>query len=157
MTGRRDLDYGQLMQRAMRRMMSEVLGQVAERGLPGEHHFFIGFDTDHPGVDIPPWLKERYPSEMTIVLREWFENLAVTGDRFTVTLNFSDRPETLVIPFDAVRTFVDPSVKFGLKFDAQEANEDVPDLPDDEDEDDQETPPDRPGADVVSIDKFRKN
>ena len=154
MTGKNGLDYGQLMQRAMRRMMGEVLGRVAEEGLPGEHHFYIGFETAHPGVDMPGWLRERYPEEMTIVLQDWFDNLAVMGDRFTVTLNFSDQPETLVIPFDSVRTFVDPSVKFGLKFDAHEAEEDAepdPGAPD--------TPPadeDHVSGEVVSLDKFRK-
>ncbi len=157
------LNYGQLMQKAMRGMMAEVLGYVAENGLPGEHHFYIGFDTQHPGVDIPEWLHETYPEEMTIVLQEWFEDLAVTADRFTVTLNFSDRAQTLVIPFDAVQTFVDPSVKFGLKFDAQEAlDDDVPDLPEDDEPEDKEPEgvgagASDQGADVVSLDKFRKN
>lgn len=164
------LNYGHLMQKAMRRMMAEVLGTVAEDGLPGNHHFYISFETGHPGVDIPGWLHESYPEEMTIVLQDWFDDLAVTPDRFSVTLNFSNRPETLVIPFAAVRTFVDPSVKFGLKFDAYEAGE--PELDalltdDDEDEEDElattapqaDQPPRKPekGADVVSLDRFRKH
>ena len=167
------LNYGYLMQKAMRRMMAEVLSLVAEDGLPAGHHFYISFETDHPGVDIADWLREAYPDEMTIVLQEWFDDLAVTPDRFSVTLNFSNRPETLVIPFAAVRTFVDPSVKFGLKFDAYEAGE--PDLdallPDDEDEEPGEPDEDKEasgdkasaqpretgtGADVVSLDRFRK-
>ncbi len=143
---------------------------MAEDGLPGNHHFYISFETGHPGVDIPDWLRESYPEEMTIVLQEWFDDLAVTPDRFSVTLNFSNRPETLVVPFAAVRTFVDPSVKFGLKFDAHEAGEGELDglIPED-DEDEEEaalaTPPaeERParkpegGADVVSLDRFRKH
>jgi hypothetical protein len=165
------LNYGHLMQKAMRRMMAEVLGTVAENGLPGKHHFYISFDTSHPGVDIPDWLRETYPDEMTIVLQEWFDDLAVTPDRFSVTLNFSNQPETLVVPFAAVRTFVDPSVKFGLKFDAHEAEEADLDslLPDDEEEADEEPsakPVERVGrspregggsADVVSLDRFRKH
>lgn len=118
-----ELNYGRLMQRALRGLIAEVLGQVAEHGLPGRHHFYIGIDTTHPGVDMAPWLKARFPKEMTIVLQEWFADLAVTGDRFRVTLNFSNSPETLVVPFAAVQTFIDPSVKFGLKFD-EEADED---------------------------------
>jgi hypothetical protein len=164
------LNYGQLMQKAMRRMMAEVLSDVADNGLPGDHHFYISFETDHPGVDIPGWLRESYPDEMTIVLQEWFDDLTVTPDRFSVTLNFSNQPQTLVIPFAAVRTFVDPSVRFGLKFDPHEAGEgDLDGFFPEEAEDDapaeddgpDETPPPRrepgPGADVVSLDRFRKH
>jgi uncharacterized protein len=163
------LNYGHLMQRAMRRMMAEVLGIVAENGLPGDHHFYISFETSHPGVDIPDWLRDEHPDEMTIVLQEWFDDLAVTPDRFSVTLNFSNRPQTLVIPFAAVRTFVDPSVKFGLKFDAQEASEtDLDAILPDEDEEEEVAPAEprdargsRPresgSADVVSLDRFRKH
>ncbi len=119
MPGREKFDYGLFMERAMRGVMADVLGYVARYGLPGEHYFYITFDTTHPGVDIPDWLRERYPREMMIVLQEWFEDLAVMQDRFRVTLNFSDNPETLVIPFEAVKTFIDPAAKFGLKFDSQ--------------------------------------
>ncbi len=159
------LDYGRLMQKALRGLMAEVLGQVAEHGLPGEHHFYIGIDTTHPGVDMPPWLRARYPKEMTIVLQDWFEDLAVLGDRFQVTLNFSNQPQTLVVPFAAVQTFIDPSVKFGLKFDEDEdgpedAEETAPiGEADPEDGDDGDGPGDGgggPTADVVSLDKFRR-
>ena len=161
MSGTTRLNYGRMMQRALRGLMSEVLGLVAEEGLPGDHHFYIGFDTTHPGVDMADWLHERYPEEMTIVLQDWFDDLAVMGDRFRVTLNFSNNLQTLVVPFDAVKTFVDPSAEFGLKFDAQEASED----PDEEHGSDDEPPdhdpdPDNggggPAADVVSLDKFRR-
>jgi hypothetical protein len=169
------LNYGQLMQKAMRRMMAEVLSEVADNGLPGKHHFYISFETGHPGVDIPDWLRERYPDEMTIVLQDWFDDLAVAPDRFSVTLNFSNEPQTLVIPFGAVRTFVDPSVRFGLKFDPHEAGEADLDalMPDDEDEGAEESEPGTAGdavpgtdqprrepgssADVVSLDRFRKH
>ena len=151
------LDYGNLMQKAMRSMMTEVLSQVAETGLPGDHHFYISFDTEHPGVDMPDWLRDSYPDEMTIVLQEWFDNLAVTQDRFSVTLNFSDQAQTLVIPLEAVKTFVDPSVKFGLKFDPQEPDEGVVPPVVDEPDDDLTEPSDGGGtADVVSLDSFRK-
>jgi hypothetical protein len=113
------LDYGRLMQRALRRLMAEALGYVAENGLPGDHHLYITFDPQHPGVVMPDWLKERHPGELTIVLQHEFWDLAVLGDRFQVGLSFNDRPAMLVIPFDAVQTFIDPSVKFGLKFDEQ--------------------------------------
>lgn len=151
-------NYGQLMQKAMRSLMSDVLGRVAEDGLPGDHHFYICFETDHPGVDIPEWLHEKYPEEMTIVLQEWFDDLAVTNDRFSVTLNFSDQAYKLVVPFASVRTFVDPSVKFGLKFDAHDPDE--PDDPETRDgpepQTEEEAATREDGADVVSLDKFRK-
>ena len=177
MTSSKSLNYGRYMEKAMRGVMAEVLGHVARHGLPGDHYFYITFETGHPGVDIPDWLRERYPNETMIVLQEWFEDLAVMGDRFRVTLNFSNQPETLVIPFDAVKTFVDPSAKFGLKFDDHESDEMILDLDDIEDEDEDDSDdrageesdasgdddPDgtdgnkpRPTADVVSLDRFRK-
>jgi hypothetical protein len=164
MTASGRLNYGYLMQKAMRRMMAEVLGIVAENGLTEEHHFYISFETSHPGVDIADWLRDAYPEEMTVVLQHWYDDLAVTPDRFSVTLNFSDRLETLVIPFAAVRTFVDPSVRFGLKFDAYEAGEADLDalLPDDDEQTDLGQDRDKGsggpsrGAEVVSLDRFRK-
>ena len=112
----RSIDYGTLMHRAMRGLIQTVLSDVAQHGLPGAHHFFITFDTTHPGVEIADWLRDRYPTEMTVVLQHWFENLEVEEDLFRVTLNFGNQPEPMVIPIDAVRTFVDPSVEFGLRF-----------------------------------------
>lgn len=148
----RSIDYGNLMHRAMRSLIQSVLEDVGAHGLPGAHHFFITFDTTHPDVAIADWLKARYPSEMTIVIQHWFENLDVTDDGFSVTLNFGNQPEPLVIPFDAVRTFVDPSVEFGLRF---ESHSDDEDEDEDEDEDDDDPPP-HGAAEVVSLDKFRK-
>jgi hypothetical protein len=154
------INYGQLMHKAMRGLMAEVLSQVAQSGLPGKHHFFITFDTTHPGVDMDDGLKARYPKEMTIVLQEWFTDLAVMKDRFTVTLNFGNVPEPIVIPFEAIKTFVDPSVEFGLRFDAhEEAEAGAPAAPGAPEPaaaaapDDAKTPE---GA-VVSLDKFRKH
>ncbi len=166
-----ELNYGYLMQKAMRGMMAEVLCRVADEGLPGDHHFYICFETGHPGVDIADWLRETYPEEMTIVLQEWFEDLAVTPDRFSVTLNFSDQPQTLVIPFAAVKTFIDPSVKFGLKFDAHDPDDDLasPVMPEEIDPDDagsavaaltEEVPDETTEdstAEVVNLDQFRKH
>ncbi len=165
-----EIDYGQMMQRAMRGLMAEALGVFAENGPPGAHHFYITFDTRHPGVDMPDWLRDRYPREITIVLQHEFRDLAVTGDRFTVTLSFSDRPATMVVPLDAVKTFVDPSVEFGLRFDPIGEDED------DEIDDQMDGPPElavdphdrsaaRPGVEekpegagqVVSLDAFRKH
>ncbi|MBP7000170.1 SspB family protein [Amaricoccus sp.] len=150
------INYGQLMHKALRELIADVLTQVARDGLPGAHHFFITFDTTHPGVDMSPSLRERYPGQMMIVMQGWFENLAVMKDRFTVTLNFGNVPEPIVIPFEAIKTFVDPSVEFGLRFDAHEEAAAA--------EEEQQRAPEPPtplkpqpeGA-VVSLDKFRKS
>jgi uncharacterized protein len=150
----RSIDYGNLMHRAMRGLIQSVLEEVGEHGLPGAHHFFITFDTTHPDVQMADWLKERYPTEMTVVIQHWFENLVVTDEGFSITLNFGNNPEPMVIPFDALRTFVDPSVEFGLRFETQEQDED------DEDEEDDievEDEPERQAAEVVSLDQFRKH
>jgi uncharacterized protein len=148
----RSIDYGNLMHRAMRGLIQTVLSDVADHGLPGNHHFFITFDTNHPDVAIADWLRARYPEEMTIVVQHWFENLNVTDDGFSITLNFGNAPEPLVIPFDAVRTFVDPSVEFGLRFETHEDDEEEDDDDGAEDDDDGA----RPEAEIVSLDQFRK-
>jgi hypothetical protein len=114
------IDYGNLMHTAMRGLIKNVLDDVVLRGLPGEHHFFITFDTTHEEVQLAAWLRDRYPSEMTVVMQHWYDNLFVDDDGFSITLNFGDAPESLVIPFDAIRTFVDPSVEFGLRFESNE-------------------------------------
>lgn len=148
----RSIDYGNLMHRAMRGLIQTVLQDVAAHGLPGAHHFFITFDTAAPGVEMADWLRARYPEEMTVVIQHWFEDLKVTDQGFSITLNFGNQPEPLVIPFDAVRTFVDPSVEFGLRFEShlEEGDED-------EDEDDGDDDPDPPReAEVVRLDTFRK-
>jgi hypothetical protein len=149
----RSIDYGNLMHRAMRGLIQEVLDGVARDGLPGSHHFFITFDTMHPDVEIADWLSDRYPGEMTVVIQHWFDNLEVTDEGFSVTLNFGNQPEPLYIPYDAIKTFVDPSVEFGLRFETQET--DVEEAPMEEMAEDEEEPP-RGDAEVVSLDKFRK-
>ena len=149
----RSIDYGNLMHRAMRGLIQSVLEDVAKNGLPGAHHFFITFDTNHPDVAIADWLRERYPDEMTVVIQHWFENLEVTADGFSVTLNFGNQPEPLVIPFDAVRTFVDPSVEFGLRFETRGEDEDEEE---DEDEDDGDDDPPPHDAEIVRLDRVRK-
>jgi uncharacterized protein len=145
----RSIDYGNLMHRAMRGLIQTVLRDVAANGLPGTHHFFITFDTTVEGVEMADWLRKRYPGEMTIVIQHWFENLTVSDEGFTITLNFGDNPEPMAIPFDAVRTFVDPSVEFGLRFETHEED-------DDEEDDDPEDDPPPQDAQIVRLDKFRK-
>ena len=154
------IDYGNLMHRAMRALIQEVLSDVAENGLPGQHHFFITFDTMHPDVEMADWLSDRYPEEMTVVMQHWFDNLDVTDEGFAVTLNFGDSPEPLYIPYDAIRTFVDPSVEFGLRFETQEDDEEPMPTPVETPEPVEEPTPDEApaakDAEIVSLDKFRK-
>jgi len=151
-------NYGRLMQRAMRGLMAEVLGDVARNGLPGGHHFFITFATTHPGVDAPDWLVAQHPEELSIILQHEFDDLAVTSDRFSVRLSFGDRPATLVVPFDAVTTFADPSENFGLRFDAHDEGGDAGDDPAPDPPKVSEDRPPKPDKDaaIVSLDAFRK-
>ena len=97
-------------------MVRKVLVDAAKNGLPGEHHFYIAFDTQAPGVRISSRLHEQYPQEMTIVLQHQFWDLTVDNDGFEVGLSFGGIPERLSVPFDAIKGFFDPSVQFGLQF-----------------------------------------
>ena len=156
MTG--SIDYGTLMHRAMRGLIQEVLNDVAKDGLPGQHHFFITFDTMHPDVEMADWLSDRYPEEMTVVMQHWFDNLDVTDEGFAVTLNFGDSPEPLYIPYDSIRTFVDPSVEFGLRFETQDDEDEVETLPTPVETKsvDMNEEEDHKDAEIVSLDNFRK-
>jgi hypothetical protein len=162
--------YDQLAQNALRGVVREALRRVEKSGLPGEHHFYIAFNTKFPGVDIGARMAERYPREMTIVIQHQYENLIVREDRFEVTLSFDNIPEKLVIPFNAVKGFLDPSVQFGLQFEVvtveapvdSEAKVEKPapskarrktDGPEGEGST-KDPPPDAPK--VVSLDSFRK-
>lgn len=162
------IDYGRLMHSAMRSLIQKVLRGVQADGLPGDHHFFINFATAHPDVELADWLRDRYPEEMTIVIQEWFDNLDVGDDGFSITLNFGNNPEPMYIPYDAIQTFVDPSVEFGLRFDPQPGADDQGDAedtaaakdpgPDPEPEIElHEATDDTPHeAEIVSLDQFRK-
>ena len=152
--------YDVLVQEALRGVVRKVMGEVAKTGLPGEHHFYVSFDTRHPGVRLSGRLRQRYPTEMTIVLQHQFWDLEVTENWFEVGLSFSGIPEKLHVPFNAVKGFVDPSVEFGLRFETHESEDE-----DDEDEEEdgapmhQDAEPEaapRKDAEVVSLDKFRK-
>ncbi len=111
-----ELDYGQLVERALRRVVHDALALVAEHGLPGDHHFYITFRTDHPGAVLDDSLRARYPAEMTIVLQHEYWGLEVGPDGFAVTLSFNAVAQRLEVPFEAIRVFADPSVEFGLQF-----------------------------------------
>jgi hypothetical protein len=152
------LDYGRLVERALRQVVREALALVAERGLPGRHHHYITFRTDHPDVVIAEDLRARYPTEMTIVLQHEFWGLEVGEDRFAVGLSFGGMPHRLEVPLDAVTMFADPSVEFGLQFtkaEAASADGSPPPAavraPGSSPE-----PPAEGGAEVVTLDRFRK-
>lgn len=208
--------YDLLAQEALRGVVRKVLSDTARHGLPADHHFYIAFDTNYPGVRISQRLREQYPNEMTIVLQHQFWDLTIGEHAFEVGLSFGNVPERLVIPFDAIKGFFDPSVQFGLQFEVidldqeseEEAGNDDDEMNDDEarqDDEDEDGPksrrkktaakakarkalpkgagtepqslpasevsqikpksktgskkgpaPEGPGAEVVSLDKFRK-
>ena len=141
--------YDLLVQDALKGVVRRVLIDAGKEGLPGEHHFYISFRTDFPGVRISNRLREKYPQEMTIVMQHQFWDLNITEHTFEVGLSFSGVPEKLLIPFDALTGFFDPSVQFGLKFDSPEGEE----------EDEEASPPmpeARDSSDPVALKAPRK-
>lgn len=161
--------YDLMVEQALRGVVRGALQRAAERGLPGNHHFYITFKTAGPGVEVPDYLKERYPEEMTIVLQYQFWNLRVEDDQFEVTLSFNDSRERLVVPFASMTGFADPSVQFGLQFQQQAESggsakpADDPAGPGPEAAAEDATGEDRGsdpagdgGGEVVSLDQFRK-
>ena len=110
------IHYDDLIDSAMRKVVQAALLKVEKEGFPGNHHFLISFLTDYEGVTIPLSLKEKYPEEMTIVLQHQFEELQVSDDGFEVMLRFNNVKEHIIVPYNAITSFADPSVRFGLKF-----------------------------------------
>jgi hypothetical protein len=108
--------YDKMIENALRGVVRDALVRVARDGLPGEHHFYIGFATREPGVELPASLLARFPDEMTIVVQHQFWDLTVEDDLFSIVLSFQRQPERLVIPFAAIKSFADPSVNFALEF-----------------------------------------
>ncbi|MET0742830.1 MAG: ClpXP protease specificity-enhancing factor SspB, partial [Microvirga sp.] len=127
MPGKDLIRYDLLVQDALKGVVRKVLIEAAKDGLPGDHHFYISFRTDFPGVRLSNRLRDKYPQEMTIVLQHQFWDLGITEHTFEVGLSFSNVPERLLIPFDALTGFFDPSVQFGLKFDTEGEDDDSPD------------------------------
>ncbi len=162
--------YDLLAQNALKGVVREALRIAATTGLPGDHHFYISFNTKHPGVRLSEKIAQRYPREMTIVLQHQYWNLHVHEDWFEVELSFDNVPEHLVIPFDAVKGFLDPAVQFGLQFEAAPAERRPREVepqratpaakaeaePAKPEVDAGETSAPDEAAKVVSLDKFRK-
>jgi uncharacterized protein len=117
--------YDQLAQNALRGVVRDALRKIQKSGLPGEHHFYIAFNTKYPGVGLSPRIAERYPREMTVVLQHQYWNLNIYEDRFEVELSFDNIPEKLVVPFNSIKGFLDPSVQFGLQFEVVPIEEDA--------------------------------
>lgn len=158
------LRYDKMVEGALRGVVRQAVEEVINDGLAGDHHFFITFTTDHPGVKIPDYLRERYPGEMTIVLQYQFHDLYVDAGRMEVTLSFNNVPERLIVPLPAITIFADPSVNFALQFqplaDEDEDPEFDPDgTDDDSDKSNTDEKPTSGGSEagqVVSLDQFRK-
>ncbi|HEV7458509.1 MAG TPA: ClpXP protease specificity-enhancing factor SspB [Roseococcus sp.] len=157
------LPYEAWATRALRSVAVDALEHAAREGLPGEHHFYISFRTDHPGTSIPAHLKAKYPHEITIVIQHRFWDLKVdrVAQRFSVGLSFSGIPASLVVPFAALTAFQDPHAQFGLRFQPEyDGEEDAADLPPPEvaaaPAETPETPAPAPQPQVVSLDAFRR-
>ncbi|KRR22225.1 hypothetical protein CQ14_36605 [Bradyrhizobium lablabi] len=165
--------YDVLARDALRGVLRRVLSDAAEHGLPGEHHFFITFLSTADGVKLSPRLLAQYPEEMTIILQHQFWDLVVTEDRFEVGLSFGGIPERLVVPFAAIKSFLDPSVQFGLQFEPSETMAEAPAAklptvpaasalpvaapePEPAAESKDEPVKTSEGAEVVRLDRFRK-
>ena len=159
------IDYASRAQKALLSVVRDVIAEAAEKGLIGQHHFYITYRTQDDGVVMSDKLRAAHPLEITIVLQNQFEDLTVEEDHFSVRLSFNQQPETLVVPFDAISKFYDPSVAFGLMFEDEDfdADEDLDDTAFDDDESslfvsqassDQETD-ETPVGEVISLDSFR--
>ena len=111
-----DMNYKVLIENAMLNMVKDILTKVSKDGLPKSHHFLITFFSNSKGVIIPDWMREKYPDKMTIIIRNWFENLYVTEKKFEISLNFNNSVERLTIPFNSLELFADPSVDFAISF-----------------------------------------
>jgi hypothetical protein len=155
------LRYDKMVEYALRGVVRQAIEEVIELGsLPGDHHFYITFMTDFPGVDIPNYLRDRYPGEMTIVLQYQFSDLRVDDEQMQVQLSFNNVPEKLVIPLSAITIFADPSVNFALQFQPLGDDLEGPDFDPDDGGPGGEDAPDSGSeektGEVVSLDKFRK-
>jgi hypothetical protein len=150
--------YDVLARDALRGVLRRVLSDAGEHGLPGEHHFFITFLSTADGVKLSPRLLAQYPEEMTIILQHQFWDLVVTEDRFEVGLSFGGIPERLVVPFAAIKSFIDPSVQFRLDFEpsALPVPAAAESKAESKDEPAKEPAKASEGAEVVRLDRFRK-
>lgn len=155
------IDYGRLVEGALRTVVRDVLERLGKEGVSSPHHFYITFRTRHPGVSMPEFLRDRYPVDMTVVLQHQFWDLEIDDHAFAVTLSFNDQLHRLRIPFTAIKVFADPGVEFGLQFtledEAETQSAETSRLPAPQarsDEAKEAIPPG--GAEIVPLDHFRK-
>jgi hypothetical protein len=148
------IDYPTILQDALRDAVRRVLEQVAEHGLPGEHHLYVGFRTSFPGVEVPRFLRDQYPEEVTIILQHQFWGLEVGDESFSVLLAFGGSRQRVTVPFAALTAFADPSADFGLRFDAAPAETAEPESEEPEPEE-PSTGPER-SAEVIRFDPTRR-
>tara|TARA_B100000700_G_C14722553_1_gene704433 strand:- start:59 stop:529 length:471 start_codon:yes stop_codon:yes gene_type:complete len=152
------IDYKKIMQAASLDAIKSILTTASADGLPGQHHFYITFDMTNDGVEISETLREKYPSEMTIVIQNWYQGFTVEETAFFITLNFSNVPEKMRIPFSAIKSFVDPSVEFGIEFEYFETKrEAIESKLDESSEELQNREAEVKGGEVINIDNFRKS
>ena len=154
-----EMNYKVLIETAMLNMVRDILKKVSKDGLPKSHHFLITFFSNSKGVIIPDWMKEKYPDKMTIIIRNWFENLNVTDKKFEISLNFNNNVERLTIPFNSLELFADPSVDFAISFNQ------VNRMPSSETEGDKEPDdqiaskkegPSKKNGNVINLNNFKK-
>jgi len=162
------MEYNKMVETSLRGVVRQVLQQTTEDGLHGDHHFYLTFRTDLPGVEIPDYLRERFKEEMTIVIQHQFWDLVADERHFALTLSFNGKPENLSVPFSALTGFFDPSVQFGLQFqligdDAEklETTENGAQMPTPQLANNQDTSEEKPAdenadGNVVALDHFRK-
>ena len=154
------INYEEIIKDSLKNAIKKLLLDVSLKGLPGDHHFYISFITNFPGVKIAEWMMKDYPNEMTIVIQNWFENLHVDDKSFSIVLNFKNKPEKLNIPFESIISFSDPSVNFSLQFEGSlsqnletimdtKENDPQPQLDKDESESEQD-------SNIIQFEKYKK-
>lgn len=149
-------DYERLVQKALRGVVKELLQEVAEKGLPAPHHFYVSFRTTYPGVQLPETVKRANPKEVTVVLQHQFWDLKVTARGFSVVLNFQEVPQEIFVPFDALLSFMDPGTRFGLHFTPPAAAEETDLSTVTEDTSMPSESNEETAAKVISLDTFRR-
>ena len=154
------INYKALIENAMLSMVRDILKKISQNGLPKNHHFLITFFSNSNGVVIPDWMKEKYPEKMTIIIRNWFENLIVTEKKFEISLNFNNTVEHLTIPFSSLELFADPSVDFAISFNQSynisSSETKIKEEKSDEKADKDKEKPSTKNKNVIDLKKFKK-
>ena len=150
------INYKALIENAMLTMVKDILKKISKSGLPKNHHFLITFLSNSKGVIIPGWMKEKYPEKMTIIIRNWFENLDVTEKKFEISLNFNNTVERLTIPFDSLELFADPSVDFAISFNQATKTSDTESVRGDKNTNKKKTTLNKKNKNVIDLKNFKK-